>query len=301
MEKIEVVLEDVGKRLDIFVNEKHSNLSRSFIKNAIDRGEILLNEKIVKAGEKIRLFDVVTIEKVSLQEISVEKQKIGFEIVFQDEDLIVVNKPQGLVVHPCTSTKSGTLVNGLLERIGDLSGINGVLRPGIVHRLDKETSGLMVVAKNDFSHNHLAKQIKEKTCKRKYLALLHGHLPNVEGEIQTKISRHKKDRKKMAVADEGKEAITKYKVVKYFENHTLAEFSLMTGRTHQIRVHSAYLYHPIVGDKVYGKEEKGLQGQLLHSYKLQFVHPKNEKVMSFEIPLPKHFQTFLAKLKEFEY
>ena len=211
---------------------------------------------------------------------------------------MVVNKPQGVVVHPCSSTKSGTLVNGLLYRIKNLSGINGVLRPGIVHRLDKETSGLLVVAKNDKAHISLAKQIKDKTCKRNYLAILEGNLKEDSGEIKTYIARDKKDRKKMAVSDSGREAITDYKVLERFKNACFVEFSLKTGRTHQIRVHAKYLGHPIIGDKVYGKEVKGLEGQLLHAYRLTFIHPTTLKEMTFEAPLPDYFENYLKKLRK---
>ena len=213
--------------------------------------------------------------------------------------MIVVNKPQGLVVHPCASTKSGTLVNGLLYKIKDLSGINGVLRPGIVHRLDKNTSGLMVVAKNDFAHLSLAKQIKDKTCKRNYIALCEGVFGKTEGKIETFIERSKSDRKKMAVSDKGKKAVTNYKVIKVYPNSkkTLVEFSLETGRTHQIRVHCKTMNHPIVGDDVYGKTDKKLKGQLLHSYKITFVHPRTSQEMTFEVDLPDYFKDYIKDLK----
>ena len=225
---------------------------------------------------------LVSIEVQKPEKVSTEAEDIDFEIIYQDKDLAVINKPQGLVVHPCSSTKSGTLVNGLLYRIKDLSGINGELRPGIVHRLDKDTSGLLLIAKNDFAHVNLAEQIKNKSCHRNYLALLEGNLKNEEGKIETYIKRDPKDRKKMSVQSDGRVAITDYKVLKRFDKTCLVEFSLQTGRTHQIRVHAKHLNHPVVGDKLYGKEVKGLVGQLLHAYKIEFTHPRTGKIMKFE-------------------
>lgn len=289
---------DAKKRLDVLILERYPNLTRSRIKNLIDNGEILLNNKIVKAGEKVKVGQKVSLDIIEDKPLDAKAEDIEFEIVYEDKDLLVINKPQGLVVHPCQSTKSGTLVNGLLARVNDLSGINGVLRPGIVHRLDKNTSGLMIVAKNDVAHNSLAKQIKDKTCKRKYLALLEGNLKTDEGEIKTFLSRSKADRKKITVSDEGKLAISDYKVIKRYMDSTLVEFSLKTGRTHQIRVHSKYLNHPVVGDDVYGHAVKGLKGQLLHSYYLSFVHPRLNEEMSFEIELPNYFKDYLAKRRE---
>lgn len=286
------------KRLDVVVADKLNNLTRSHIKKLINEGKILVNNKKVKAGEILKTNQVVSYNFEDLAVLDVKPEQIDFEIVYQDSDLLVVNKPQGLVVHPCNSTKSGTLVNGLLFKIKDLSGINGVLRPGIVHRLDKNTSGLMIVAKNDVAHKNLAEQIKNKTCKRKYIALCHGVFKQDEGEIVTHIERSKSDRKKMTVSNKGKIAITKYKVLKRFLDKTLVEFSLLTGRTHQIRVHCKMLNHPIVGDDVYGNEEKGLSGQLLHSYYISFEHPQNHKLMEFTIDLPLYFKDYLSKQKE---
>lgn len=292
------IVEVDGERLDNVVLRNLSDLSRSRIKTLIDDGQILLNGKKVKAGEKVKSGQIVSYKIEEIKPLEAKAEDIDFEIVFEDEDLLVINKPQGLVVHPCSSTKDGTLVNGLLHKIKDLSGINGVLRPGIVHRLDKNTSGLMLVAKNDFSHVSLAKQIQDKTCKRKYMALVEGHFKEREGRIQTFIERDKKDRKKMAVSDKGKLAITDYKVAQSFESYDLVEFSLQTGRTHQIRVHSKLKGHAVVGDDVYGHAVKGLQGQLLHSYSITFIHPRTQKDMHFEVGLPKHFEEYLNKLKQ---
>lgn len=290
----------VGERLDKFISGLFGDFSRSFIQNAIGNGQILVNNKKVKTGEKIKLGDEILIDFVEPKPLEVQAQDIDFTIVYEDSDLLVIDKPQGLVVHPCESTKDGTLVNGLLTKVKDLSGINGVLRPGIVHRLDKNTSGLMLVAKNDFSHNALADMIAKKDVKRKYFALLDGVVWDNEGKIETFLSRDKKDRKKYAVSNEGKKAISLYHVVKRYQNATLVEFSLVTGRTHQIRVHSAYLGHPVIGDDVYGKPDKGLNGQLLHSHSLEFVHPRTKKEMAFEAPLPDYFQKYISKLQPFE-
>lgn len=289
---------NAGERLDIFLQSELPLFSRSHIKNLIEKDCVFVNEKSVKSGYKLRENDLVKIFIKEPEKISTLEEDIPFDIVYEDEDVVVVNKPQGLVVHPCTSTKSGTLVNGLLHRVKNLSGINGVLRPGIVHRLDKDTSGLLVVAKNDRAHISLQEQIKNKTCKRIYLAVLEGNLKDDTGEIVTKIARDKKDRKKMAVADVGREAITDYKVLEHFKNASLVMFSLKTGRTHQIRVHAKYLGHPIIGDKLYGKEVKGLNGQLLHAVRLTFVHPSTKEEMTFEVPLPDYFEKYLDKLRK---
>lgn len=285
----------VGKRLDMFLLDNFSEFSRSHIKNLIEKGLALVNGELPKSGLSLKLGMKISVEVQEPEKISTEAENVDFEIVYQDEDLAVINKPQGLVVHPCTSTKSGTLVNGLLFRIKDLSGINGELRPGIVHRLDKDTSGLLVIAKNDFAHVNLAEQIKSKTCHRNYLALLEGNLQKDEGRIETYIKRDPKDRKKMSVQGSGRIAVTDYKVLKHFDKTCLVEFSLQTGRTHQIRVHAKYLNHPVVGDKLYGKEVKGLNGQLLHAYKLEFTHPRINKTMTFEIKLPDYFENYLKK------
>ena len=295
------IIEVDGERLDNAVQKKMPNFTRSRIKALIDEGWILLNAKQVKAGEKVKIGQEVTYDIAQSMPLEAKAEDIDFEIIYEDSDLLVINKPQGLVVHPCSSTKEGTLVNGLLHKVKDLSGINGVLRPGIVHRLDKNTSGLMLVAKNDLAHISLAEQIKNKTCKRKYYALVEGHFKEQEGVIETFIERDKKDRKKMAVSDKGKKAITNYKVIKSFEGYDFVEFSLQTGRTHQIRVHCKMKGHAVVGDDVYGHAVKGLAGQLLHSYSITFVHPRTEKELKFEIGLPQHFEDYISKLKSYDF
>ena len=291
--------EEKLKRLDVVFNEHFKKYTRSHIKTLIESGEILVNDRQVKAGEKLKTNDIVSYDFQEAKPLAVKPEDIDFEIVYQDSDLLVVNKPQGLVVHPCLSTKDGTLVNGLLYRIKDLSGINGVLRLGIVHRLDKNTSGLMVVAKNDMAHVSLAKQIKDKTCHRCYIALCEGIFKEQSGRIETMIERSRTDRKKMAVSTHGKVAITNYRVLKEYtiSKKSLVEFSLETGRTHQIRVHCKMINHSIIGDDVYGHAEKKLKGQLLHSYKLSFIHPRTNKEMLFEIPLPDYFSEYLSHLR----
>lgn len=287
-----------NERLDVFLLNKLKDYSRSHIKNLIEKEKVLVDGKIItKAGFNLKNKKEISVEFIQPEQISTEAENIDFEIVYQDDDLVVVNKPQGLVVHPCSSTKSGTLVNGLMYKIKDLSGINGELRPGIVHRLDKDTSGLLLVAKNDFAHVDLAEQIKNKTCHRNYLAILEGNLKDDCGQIKTFIKRDQKDRKKMSVQDTGRIAITDYRVLKRYEKCCLVEFSLQTGRTHQIRVHAKYLNHAIVGDKLYGKEVKGLNGQLLHAYKISFIHPRTKKLMTFEASLPSYFKSYLENLK----
>lgn len=297
---IKITKENEGKRLDKFLGDLFTDFSRSHLQNLIEKGEVLCNGKVVKTGLKLKEGDEVAVDIQPAVPLKVEAQDVDFDIVFEDDDLIVVNKPQGLVVHPCESKKDGTLVNGLLAKISNLSGINGVLRPGIVHRLDKDTAGLMLVAKNDFSHNRLAEMIKNKEVKRKYLALLSGVVWENSGKIQTFLARDKNNRKKYAVSSEGKQAISLFEVKRRYQNATLVEFSLITGRTHQIRVHSAYIGHPVVGDAVYGRADKNLKGQLLFSYSLEFVHPRTGQEMKFELPLPDYFQNYIDKLTPYQ-
>lgn len=292
--------EDTGKRLDVFATAFLNAPSRSFVKNLIEAQKILVNGLAVKAGYILKVGDKVEFLQSQPEPIEAKAEEVDFKIVYEDSDLLVVDKPQGLVVHPCQSTKSGTLVNGLLAKVKDLSGINGKLRPGIVHRLDKNTSGLMLVAKNDFAHVELAKMIKEKSVKRKYLALLDGIVWENSGHIENFLARDTKNRKKYAVSATGKLAISNFVVKKRYETCSLVEFSLVTGRTHQIRVHSAFIGHPVIGDELYGKAVKGLRGQLLHSYSLEFRHPRTGEEMKFLSPLPDYFENYIAKLKGFQ-
>lgn len=288
------------KRLDLFLAEK-GDFTRSHIKKLIEDGAVTLNGKPCKSGDKVKPGDTVTVKTEEPKALDLTPQDIPIDIIYQDDDIAVINKQQGLTVHSGGGTNGGTLVNALLYHLDKLSGINGVIRPGIVHRIDKDTSGLLVVAKNDAAHVNLAKQIQQKTAKRIYLALLEGVVKDDNGLIDTFIARSDKDRKQMAVSSQkGRRAVTEYKVLRRFDNYTLCEFSLKTGRTHQIRVHAKYLGHPVVGDKVYGykKQKFDLNGQLLHAYKLILTHPKTNEVMEFTAPLPDYFNDVLSKLKE---
>lgn len=301
MQEYIVTKEYVGVRLDMFVLDKYPDSTRSNIKHRVEDGIILVNDKVVKAGYSLRLDDKISIGDIEVKPMEAVAEDIPIDIVYEDSDLAVINKPQGMVVHPAVGNRSGTLVNGLLHSLDNLSGINGVLRPGIVHRIDKDTSGLLVVAKNDHSHSVLGKQISTKECRRIYVALVEGKLKATEGEVKTHIGRDKKNRLKMAVVSdkEGKEAHTKYKVLEYYEKYTLVEFELKTGRTHQIRVHSKHIGHPIVGDKLYNPNKckfSFVEGQLLHAKKLILTHPTTGEEMSFEADLPEYFVKVLDTL-----
>lgn len=298
MSKTEFVVTDLEKgRVDGFLANK-TEYTRSHVKNLCDNGHVLVNDVVVKANKQVKEGDVVKILVYEPQKSLVEPKDIPIDIIYQDDDLAVVNKPQGLTVHAGNGTDDQTLVNALLFHLDKLSGINGVVRPGIVHRIDKNTSGLLVVAKNDLAHVELSKQISDKTCKRIYLALLEGVVKKDKGTISTFINRNPADRTKMAVSLFGREAVTDFKVIERYKNHTLCEFSLRTGRTHQIRVHAKHMGHPVVGDTEYGfKNQKfKLNGQLLHAYKLMFIHPTTKECMEFTCDLPEHFKKILKKI-----
>ena len=298
MNKLEFcVLKEECGRLDVFLSLK-TEFTRSHVKKLCEDSFVFVNGKAVKANKMLKGGDKVEVAIPEAKNSPVEACDIPLDIIYQDNDLAVINKPQGLTVHAGNGTNELTLVNALLYHLDSLSGINGVIRPGIVHRIDKNTSGLLVVAKNDKAHVYLSKQISEKTCKRVYLALLEGVLKQDEGTITTFINRNVKDRTKMSVSSFGREAITDFKVIKRYTNYTLCEFSLKTGRTHQIRVHAKHIGHPVVGDPEYGyKNQKfKLNGQLLHAYKLSFVHPTSGKVMEFTCELPDYFTSVLKKI-----
>lgn len=299
MEKKKFLIEDeVSIRIDVYLSER-LDFTRSRVKKLCDEQNVMLNGKVVKSNKIVKKGDELEIMLPDAKNLDLEPENIPLDIVYQDEDLAVINKPQGLTVHAGSGTNGSTLVNALLYHLDNLSGINGVVRPGIVHRIDKNTSGLLVVAKNDLAHISLAKQIENKTCKRIYLALLEGVVKTDKGKIDTFINRSEKDRTKMAVSTFGREAITEYKVIKRYNNYTLCEFSLKTGRTHQIRVHAKHIGHPVVGDKEYGyKNQKfNLNGQLLHAHKLEFVHPTKGEKMCFSAPLPDYFEKILKSIK----
>lgn len=291
---------DVGKRLDLFLSEEIDE-SRSYVKNLTEQGLVLVNGKSVKAGYSVKKGDVVEYELPEIKQLDLAPADIPIDVIYEDDDVAVINKAQGMVVHPAPGSYDNTLVNALLFRLKSLSSINGVARPGIVHRLDKDTSGLLVVAKNDDAHVDLQSQIASKEAKRYYIALVDGVINKDEGVIDTYIDRSQKDRKMMAVSREGKgrRAITHYKVLERLGGYSLVEYELKTGRTHQIRVHSKHIGHPIVGDRVYGGSTSLYdQGQLLHAFRLQFTHPRTKRLMSFEAPLPKYFSDILAGLRE---
>ncbi len=284
-------------RVDVFLSEKTS-LTRSAVKKLTEEGHVLVSGKPVKAGYVLKAGEEVTIEIPDPKPIAAKPEDIPIDIVYEDEDIAVVNKPQGMTVHAGSGNYEGTLVNALLFRLDRLSGINGEFRPGIVHRIDKDTSGLLVVAKNDMAHLSLSSQIQDKTCHREYLALLEGVLKEDSGKVVTEIGRDPNDRLKMAVlpAGKGRRAETDWEVQERFAHNTLAKFTLHTGRTHQIRVHAKYLGHPVVGDPVYGykKQRFELNGQLLHAFRLTLTHPRSGERMTFTAPLPDYFERILT-------
>lgn len=302
--KLKVESGNVNSRLDNFVLDNLKDFTRSQIKKLIDDGLVTIDGKQKKAGEKLKLNQIVMVRIPKPTEISLEKENIPLEIIYQDNDFAIINKPQGMVVHPAVGNYRGTLVNALLYNLTDLSGINGEIRPGIVHRLDKDTSGLLVVAKNDKAHLNLSKQIQSKECRRIYRAIVVGNIKQDEGRIVTYIGRSDKDRKKMAVTtkEKGKVAITLFRVLERFKGYTYVEFELKTGRTHQIRVHcSSELKTPILGDFTYAPKQKNifkLNGQLLHAYKLILFQPTTNEEMEFECDLPLYFKNVLNNLRQ---
>ncbi|MCQ8267645.1 RluA family pseudouridine synthase [Streptococcus suis] len=295
---MEIKVETGGIRLDKALSEL-TELSRSVANDQIKAGQVLVNGQVKKAKYTVQEGDIITYQVPEIEEIDYVAEDIPLDIVYQDEDVAVVNKPQGMVVHPSAGHTSGTLVNALLYHVKDLSGINGVLRPGIVHRIDKDTSGLLMIAKNDEAHTKLAAELKDKKSLRKYWAIVHGNLPNDRGVIEAPIGRSEEDRKKQAVTAKGKEAVTRFQVLERFGDYTLVELALETGRTHQIRVHMAYIGHPVAGDEVYGprKTLKG-HGQFLHARTLGFTHPKTGEVVAFTAEAPAIFQDTLEYLRQ---
>ena len=292
----ETVVEMQNGRLDKVCSEIFSDYSRSQIKQLLDGGNITVNGKTEKAKYKVKSGDVIRLEEPETKTLELRPENIPLDIVYEDDDVIVINKPQGMVVHPAPGHDEHTLVNALLYHC-PLSTINGTFRPGIVHRIDKDTSGLLMVAKNDKAHRSLAKQLKDKTNIREYVALVHGRIAEDEGTINAPIGRSLKDRKKQAVVKDGRNTVTHFEVLKRYRDYTFVKCILETGRTHQIRVHMKYIGHPLVGDPLYGPKKtiKG-NGQFLHAGKLGFVHPTTGKLLIFEAPLPKIFQECLEKL-----
>lgn len=286
-------------RLDFFVSQEIDEVSRTFVQRLIKDGNVLVNGKVKKPSYSPKEGDYILVNLPEPRKLELLPEDIPLDIVFEDENLAIINKPQDMVVHPAPGNYEHTLVNALLFHLDNLSSINGIIRPGIVHRLDKDTSGLLVVAKTDFAHRFLSDQLKTHKVYREYIALIHGVLKTDEGTINQPIGRDKRDRKRMAVThDNSKEAITHYKVLMRFEKYTLVAVKLETGRTHQIRVHFSFLKHPVVGDPVYSNlnTEFKLEKQLLHARKLGFIHPIDNQKVEFQCDLPEYFQTVLKKL-----
>ena len=297
--QIEVIVKEEKGRIDKVLNERLTDYSRSQIQQWIKEQHVSIDGKVIKANYKVSAGDHVLIEIPVPETLDLVPENMNLEIVYEDEDVVVVNKPQGMVVHPSAGHPNGTLVNGLLYQIKNLSTINDVVRPGIVHRIDKDTSGLLMVAKNDRAHESLAQQLKDKTSLRKYVALVHDEIPHEKGRIEAPIGRSKVNRKMQAVIEGGKSAVTHFEVLKRFEGYTLIELQLETGRTHQIRVHMNYIGYPVAGDPLYGPKKtlKG-NGQFLHAKLLGFEHPTTGENMVFEAPLPEIFKKTLKQLQE---
>lgn len=293
-------VEEIG-RLDKVVSNLEQNMSRETIQRMIKTGKILVNNKQEKASFKTTVGDLITLEEEIPEEIELKPQEMPLDIIYEDDDMLVINKEKGIVVHPGNGNPDGTLANAVMAKCkGSLSGIGGKIRPGIVHRIDKDTSGLIIVAKNDTAHINLSKQIHDRKVKKTYIALVRGVIKENEATINMPIGRSSKDRKKMAVTKDGKEAITHFKVLKRYNGFTLLEVKIETGRTHQIRVHLSEIGYPIVGDEVYsnGKNPFGVKGQMLHAEKLELKHPRTGKDLTFEAPVPKYFANIINQLEK---
>ena len=292
--------EDAGSRIDKYISDNIAELTRSAVQGFIEKGMVTSGGKAVSKNMKLKGGEEIVVEIPEPEPMDAVPEDIPLDIVYEDDDLLVVNKPKGMVVHPAHGNYTGTLVNALLHHCGDsLSGINGVIRPGIVHRIDKNTSGLLIVAKNDASHLKLAEQIKVHSFTREYEAVACGYFKETEGTVDAPIGRHKTDRKKMCVtAENSRNAVTHYNVIKQYGGYAHVRLRLETGRTHQIRVHLSYIGHPVLGDDVYGKPYKGLEGQCLHARKIGFIHPSTGEYMEFQSELPEYFTAVLRKLEK---
>ena len=287
-----------GQRIDKLLPEFNNEWSRSQIQDLIKEDLVTVNEKVIKSNYKVKLNDLIIVTEKEVVEADIQPENLNLDIYYEDEDVAIVYKPKGMVVHPSPGHYSGTLVNGLMYQIKDLSGINGEIRPGIVHRIDKDTSGLLMVAKNDIAHRGLVEQLMDKSVKRKYTALVHGNIPHDYGTIDAPIGRNEKDRQSMDVVDNGKEAVTHFNVLEHFNDYTLIECQLETGRTHQIRVHMKYIGFPLVGDPKYGpRKTLDIGGQALHAGVIGFEHPVTHEYIERQAELPKEFETLLEDIR----
>ena len=301
LQRLTVSPEEAGVRIDKYLAEQLPDITRSYLQKLLKDGSVQMNGKSVKTSTKTAAGAVIELTIPEPEEPEILPEDIPLDILYEDSDVILINKPKDMVVHPAAGHYTGTLVNALMYHCkGDLSGINGVLRPGIVHRIDKDTTGVLIVCKNDKAHNALAEQLKEHSITRKYRAIVCGNLKEDEGTVDAPLGRHPQDRKKMAIVRTGgKRAVTHYRVLERFGNYTYIECQLETGRTHQIRVHMASLGHPLLGDEVYGRVKSPfkLEGQILHAMVLGFIHPTTGEYMEFEAPLPEYFEKLLEKLR----
>ncbi len=299
--KFKVGVEEKNLRLDLYLTQKDLGLSRAHIQTLIKAGQVIVNGSVRRSSYKVKISEEIVIVIPEPQKLEVKPEPISLHILYEDEYIIVVNKPVGMIVHPASGIYSGTLVNALLYHCDNLSGINGVLRPGIVHRLDKDTSGVLVVAKENVAHLGLAQQMQERKIEKKYIALVYNNFKERQGTINAPLGRHPVNRKKMSVLSKGKEAITHFKVLKQFADFALLEITPLTGRTHQIRVHLSYIKHPIIGDKVYGRKETenvGMKRQALHAYSLRFCHPWTGEYRKFTASLPADMEEFIQRLNK---
>ncbi|NME83468.1 RluA family pseudouridine synthase [Clostridium sp. SM-530-WT-3G] len=301
MDKTVFIVEekDKGTRIDKYLSDAIEGKSRSFIQGLIEKDSIKVNGKIPKSNYKLKALDEIEVILPEPEVLNVEAENIPIDIIYEDDDVVVVNKAQGMVVHPAPGNYNGTLVNALLYHCKNLSSINGVIRPGIVHRIDKDTSGVLVIAKNDEAHTFLSEQLKDHSMKREYYALIEGRLKNDSGTIDKPLGRNKKDRLKMGIVEDGKRAVTHYEVIERFNGFTLIKCVLETGRTHQIRVHMASIGFPLVGDPLYGfkRQKIKVEGQVLHAKTLGFIHPRTKEYMEFTTDLPEYFTKILDKLR----
>lgn len=300
-QEYDVQAQEAGLRIDRYLSDRIQEISRSYLQKLLKDERVLVNGKPVKSNYKVSASDKIQVSIPEAVEPEIEPEEIDLDIIYEDKDIILINKPKGMVVHPAAGHYNGTLVNALMAHCrDDLSGINGVMRPGIVHRIDMDTTGVLIVCKNDSSHNSIAKQLKDHSITRKYYAIVHGSLKEEEGTIHAPIGRHPIDRKKMSVNEKnGRDAITHYRVLEWFRQFTFVECQLETGRTHQIRVHMASIGHPLLGDSVYGPSKcpYRLTGQTLHAGVLGIVHPATGEYMEFHAPLPDYFEDLLRKLR----